>query len=119
MWVAVITNLFRKTDINIAWQTNNTIQRLLMQRQQTPDIYTQSGVYKLTCTDCKKAYVGQTGRNFAVRFNEHKHAFKTNNHTSNYAKHLIEQAHAFDSIQNTMEILQRQTKGAHLNTIER
>jgi hypothetical protein len=63
--------------------------------------------------------VGQTGSSFKVRFNEHKNAFKTNSHTSNFAKHLIEQAHSFGSIQNTMQILQRHNKGAHLNTIER
>jgi len=90
-----------------------------MQKQQTSDIYSQSGVYKLTCLYSNKAYVGQTGRNFAVRFNEHKNAFKTNSHTSNFAKRLIEQAHSFSSIQNTMQILQRHNKGAHLNTIER
>jgi len=54
------------------------------------DKYKQSGVYKLTCPDCNKTYVGQTGRNFLARFNEHKAAFKTNSHTSNFAKHLIE-----------------------------
>ena len=42
-----------------------------------------------------------------------------NSHTSNFTKHLIEQAHSFSSIQNTLKILQRQSKGAHLNTIER
>jgi hypothetical protein len=59
------------------------------------------------------------GRKFAVRFNEKRNAFKTNSHTSNLAKHLIEQAHSFSSIQNTMQVLQRHRKGAHLNTIER
>jgi hypothetical protein len=90
-----------------------------MQRQQTSDKYAQSGVCKLACPDCNKAYVGQTGRNLEVRFNEHKNAFKTNSHTSNFAKHLIEQAHSFSSIQNSMRILQRHSKGAHPNTIER
>jgi hypothetical protein len=61
--------------------------------------------YKLTCPDCNKVYVGQTGRNFTVRFNEHKNAFKKNSHTTNFAKHLIEQTHSFSSIQNTMQVL--------------
>jgi len=95
-----ITNLSKKTNLGIALRTNNTIQKLLMQKQQTSDKYAQSGVYKLTCTDCNKANVGQTGWNFPVRFNERKNAFKTNSHTSNFAKHLIEQAHSFRSIQN-------------------
>jgi hypothetical protein len=90
-----------------------------MHKKQVTDTYTQSGVYKLTCPDCKKAYVGQTGRSFAVRFKEHKYAFRTNSHTSKFAEHLTEQAHSLDSIQNTMQVLRRQNKGAHLNTLER
>ena len=113
-----ITNLFKKTNTGIALRTNNTIQKLLMQRKQTSDKYAQSGLYKLICPDCNKAYVGQTGRSVEVRFSEHKNAFKKNSYTSNFAKHLIEQAHSFSSIQNTMQILQRHNKGAHLNTIE-
>jgi len=53
------TNIFKKTDIKIAFWTNNTIQKLLMHKQQTSDIHSQSGVYKLTFPDCSKAYVGQ------------------------------------------------------------
>ena len=54
-----------------------------------------------------------------ARFNKHKAAFKTNNNTSNFAKHLMEQTHSFGPIHNTMQILQRHNKGAHINTIER
>ena len=52
-------------------------------------------------------------------FNEHKAVFRTNNQNSNYAKHLTEHTHPFGPIQDTMQILQRQNKGAHLNTTER
>jgi hypothetical protein len=38
---------------------------------------------------------------------------------SNYAKHILEQSHSFGPIQDTMQILQYQNKGNHLNTIER
>jgi len=110
-----ITNLFRKTNLKIAFRTNNTVQSLLRHKRQVPHICTQSGVYALTCPDCKKMYVGQTGRNFQVRFKVHKNEFKTNSHTSNFAKHLIEQTQSFDSIHNTMQILQQQTKG-HTST---
>ena len=54
-----------------------------------------------------------------MRFNENKNVFKTNSHTSNFAKYLIEQAHSFNSIQSTVQILQCHNKGAHLNTIQR
>ena len=114
-----ITNLFKKTDIKIAFRTNTTIQKLLMHNQQTSDILSRSGVYKLTCPDCNKAYVGQTSRSFTIRFQEHKNAFKTANKSSNFAKHLMEHTHSFGPIHNTLRVLQLHNKGAHLNTIER
>ena len=71
----LITSLFKKTGLKIALRTDNTIEGLLMHNKQITDKtdkYTQSGVYKLTCPDCNKTYVRQTGRNFLARFNEHK-----------------------------------------------
>ena len=68
--------------------------------------------------DCGKAYVGQTRRSFATRFQEHKNAFRTANQSSNFAKHLIEHTHSFGPIHKTTQILQLQDKGAHLNTTE-
>jgi hypothetical protein len=38
---------------------------------------------------------------------------------TNFAKHLQENAHPFDTIQKTMQILEYHKKGAHLNTLER
>jgi transposase-like protein len=52
------------------------VQKPLMQKQEVLDKYTCSGVYKLTCPDCNKAYTGQTGRSFAERYKEYKYAFK-------------------------------------------
>jgi len=77
------------------------IQNLLKHKQLTPDIYTHTGVYKMKCPDCNKAYVVQTGISFQKKFNEHKKAFKTTSHTSNYAKHHNEHLHPFGTIQNT------------------
>jgi len=73
---------------------------------------------KLTCSDCNKAYVGQKGRSFTQRFKEYRNAFKSSRNT-NYAKHALEDLHPFGPIHETMQILQYQAKGAHLNTIER
>ena len=114
-----ITNLFKKTNIKIAFQTNNTIQKLLIHKQQALEIRSRSGVYKLTCPDCGKAYVGQAGRSFTTRFQEHKNAFRTANQFSDLAKHLTEHTNSFGSTHKTMQILQLQNKGAHLNTIKR
>jgi hypothetical protein len=70
------------------------------------------------CPNCKKAYIRQTGRSFAIQFNEYINAYKNNSHTSKYAKYLTKLAHSPNSIQNTMQVLQYQSKEAHLNTYE-
>ena len=113
-----IMNIFKKADIGIILRTNNTLQKLLMTKPQTRDKYSRSDTYKLTCPDCN-AYVGQTGRCFTQRFKEHRNAFKSSRKTSNYAKHALEHSCPFGTIQETMQILQYQAKGTHLNTVER
>jgi len=111
-----ITNLLKRTNIKIAFHTNNTNYNQLTHKT---DKYTQSGVYKLTWPDCNKAYVSQTGKSFLVRYNENKQAFRYNSHTSKLAQHLVEQAHSFGTVHNLMQILHYQKKSAHFNTVER
>ena len=59
------------------------------------------------------------GRSFTVRFNEHKHAFRTNSLTAKFAQHLIEHNYPFGTVHNTMQILRHHRKEPHLNTLER
>jgi len=80
-----ITKLFKHTNLKIAYHTSNNIQSYLTQNTCTKDIFTLSGVYELTCPDCGKAYVGQTGRDFRTRFNEQKRSFL---HTSEFSTTL-------------------------------
>jgi hypothetical protein len=55
-----ITNLFKYTDLNIAFGATNTLQQQLSENRI---IRTHpSGIYKLKCNACNKAYVGQSGR---------------------------------------------------------
>jgi hypothetical protein len=97
----------------------NTIQSLLKPKKPTPDKFTSSGVYILTCPECNKAYVGQTGRRFSLHYNEHKRAFYNNNpSSSSFAQHLLEEAHPFGPI-HIMQILQHHKEGPHLNTMEK
>jgi len=92
---------------------------VVSRKNHTPEKYSLSGVYRLTCPDCHKAYIRQTGRRFAARFKEHAAAFRNNGHSSNFAKHLIEEGHSFSPIHNIMQVLHYHRKGAHLNTRER
>ena len=102
---AYVTNIFRRSDLRIAYCTNNTIHNHLIHKDWISDKFSLSGVYKITCPDCMKAYVGQTGRSFIIKYNEHKLAFRNNSHTSRIAQHLSEHAHSFSTISNTMQVL--------------
>ena len=68
-----ITNLFKHTNIKIAFKCNNTIAQLLKLANKTPHHtpYDRSGTYTLTCKMCRLAYVGQTSRSLKLRYQEH------------------------------------------------
>jgi hypothetical protein len=58
-------------------------------------------------------------RPFYVRFKEHVRDYRYENNKSNFAKHLIENKHTFNSMEDTMTILHTTTKGQMLNTLEK
>jgi hypothetical protein len=58
-----LTNLFKHTDIGIAFRSTNTVQQLTKQKPQNhTQEHDNSGVYKLTYNTCKLTYIGQTSR---------------------------------------------------------
>jgi hypothetical protein len=114
-----ITKLFKHTNIRIAYRTTSNLLHLLTPNSQPPDPLTHLGVYRLSCPDCNKAYIGQTGRNCQTRYEEHRRAFHYNNPSSKYALHALTRQHAFGNIKDSFQILHNQKKGALLNTIER
>ena len=57
-----ISNIFKHSDIKIAYHTNTYIDSHLINKVYNHDIYLSTGVYKLTCPDCNRAYIGQTGK---------------------------------------------------------
>jgi hypothetical protein len=67
-----ITKIVKKSNIKITLTTNNTIGKLLTTKQEkTTNKYDKSGIYQLKCPTCDKKYIGQTGRPFKIRFQEH------------------------------------------------
>jgi hypothetical protein len=70
--VRKITNLFRQTDIKIAFRSTNTIQQQTrtLYRETTTD-HNKSGICKLQYKTCNKAYIGQTKRITSIRYSEH------------------------------------------------
>jgi hypothetical protein len=63
-------------------------------------------------------YIGQTGRNFRVRYREHIHAIRSNKATSKYAQHILETGHSYNTMENTLNILQFEKKSQKMNSLE-
>jgi len=67
-----ITRLFKNTPLKIAFTTQNTIGKLLSKQQNhNQSKFDKYGVYQLTWPDYNMKYIGQTGRPFHIRFQEH------------------------------------------------
>jgi len=60
---AYITKIFKHSNVKIVYHTNNTIQDNLTHKTHNHNKFSVTGLYKLTCPDCGKAYIGQAGRN--------------------------------------------------------
>jgi hypothetical protein len=60
--VRAVTNLFRRTNVGVAFNTAHTVERMLSptHHQQQSNRYSKSGVYALICSQYQKRYIGQT-----------------------------------------------------------
>jgi hypothetical protein len=98
----VVTNLFKRTNLKIAFHPTNTIYQ---QMSQKPNNTNPSGIYQLKCNRCKNAYVGQSGRPITTRYKEHLRYTRYNNPTSAYATHILNNRHEFDLTEETLKLL--------------
>jgi len=117
-----ITKLFKNFAIKISYTTNKKISRILNPKSthtKTCIQFEKSGVYRLKCPDCNRKYVGQTGRSFPIRFQEHYRDFKYNNNKSKFATHLIENHHSIRHIDDIMENLHITYEGRSMDTIDK
>jgi hypothetical protein len=113
-----ITKLFKNTSIKTVFKTTNNLKKRLFPNQVTTDKYEKAEVYKLKCTDCPRQYIGQTGRNFKTRYEQHIRDIRNNRETSGYVQHILETGHAFRKMNEIMEVIKIEQKGSHLNTLE-
>jgi hypothetical protein len=102
--VRKISNLFRQTDLKIAFRATNTIQQQLNAKHTHDD---PSGIYELKCKTCNKVYVGQSGGAIGVRFKEHMRYVRSNNPTSAYAAHILNNRHEYGTNEDTLKLLQK------------
>jgi len=103
-----IFSLFRNTNIDITFKTTTTLHYLIKPTAPTRlQEQEKSGIYKITCKTCHKAYVGQTSRNLKSRFREHIQYIKNNDPRSAYALHMINCRHEYGNIDDTVTLLKQ------------
>jgi hypothetical protein len=116
--IRILTKIFRKSNIRVAFGVNNTIKNICNSGSQV-DKYNKSGVYSLKCLSCNQNYIGQTGRSFKIRYDEHIRDIRFNKEKSKYASHILRFSHEYGTIDNTLEILKIVNKGIFLDVNER
>lgn len=113
-----IVTSFRKLNYNIAYRTQNTLQKHLNTQTTQTNKCNLTGVYKLTCNSCNNFYIGETGWSFQTRYKEHITAITKTHNTSKYAEHITNANYSYSNIDTDMEILHIQPKNQKLNTLE-
>ena len=112
-----VTNLFKNTNLNTAFQTGNTICNQIYNRLPQNKM-NASGIYRLQCTICNKSYVGQTARSIEIRHRKHVRYIKTNNPLSADALHILNNRHEYGNSKHTTQLLQACGKGKIMNCWE-
>jgi hypothetical protein len=87
--VRKVTNLFKHTNLNIAFRPTNTIYQQLSQKY---NITNPSGMYHLKCNTCKHSYIGQFGRPITTRYKEQLRYIKKKSHLCICHTHIEQQA---------------------------
>lgn len=74
-----LQRVYKKYNIQTAMKPINTLKSVLVHPNDKIDqLQTCECVYEIPRKNCKKSYVGKTGRAFLVRLNEHKEGGRTN-----------------------------------------
>jgi phosphoribulokinase len=106
-----ITNLFKNTNIAIAFKATTRIQQLIRPKTQIQTTeHEKSGIYEIICNTCHKSYVGQTSHKLNLRFREHVRYIKNNDPRSAYALHKLNCRHEYGNINYTMTLLEQINK---------
>jgi hypothetical protein len=106
--VRKITNLFKNTNVRVAFKSNNTIAQLMKTHTTTtppPNPHDTSGIYSLTCNTCQLTYVGQICRTLRIRYQGHTRYIRNNDPQSAYALHIRQNRHEYGPIDTTMTLL--------------
>jgi hypothetical protein len=80
------------------------LQRKTKEIPNYNNIFDSSEICSLTCASCNLNYVGQTGRSLKQRYSEHTRYIRYNDSQLAYANHILQHAHEFESIHNTLSL---------------
>ena len=101
----------------VAFRTNNSVSKILCHKKTKNNKNT--GIYQINCGECGMFYIGQTGRDFETRYNEHlpkNQNIKTLK--SKFTLHLINESHAFKNFDSDVKILHICQKGYKMDVLE-
>ena len=97
--IRAITNLFKHTNVRIAFMSTNTIHDLTKPKMNINILELKKcGIYKLTCNTCKLSCIGHMSCNLKQRYQEHIKHKKQNDPQSAYALHILNNNHQYGPI---------------------
>ena len=87
--------LFKANGSRVVTTSKSTLKNQLVSNRP-PNSEEGGVVYRVPCVECDKVYIGQTGRDFAVRLKEHKSAVRLGNMNNACTKHAYSLNHSID-----------------------
>ena len=109
--------IYKNVGFKVVHGSNNNIRSLLGNPKDKLKTLEKSGIYEIQCSHCDSKYIGQTRRNFGIRFKEHIAHFRFNRfEKSSVAQHIYETGH---SIKETdLKIVKALSSTKELNCFE-
>jgi len=97
-----ITNLFRNTNIKIAFRCHNTIGSLIKPpKDHNIPPHNKWGIYQLTCN---LSYVGQTSWNLKICIQEHIRYTRRNSPQSVFAQHILQNQQGYGQMSSINDL---------------
>lgn len=110
--------IFKKHNIQIVYNNNNKLKNQLGSAKDKINNNDASGIYKVSCGDCEKVYIGQTKRSIGKRFKEHISHIKYNRPNRSAIALHCDETHHFNIITENLNLVKRINKPNQLDAYE-
>ena len=93
-----VRRILNRLNVRTCFKPRRTLRHMLVHpKDPTPARSVSGVVYRIPCSDCDRAYIGQTGRTLDHRIKEHKRGYTCEETvTSAVAEHSMNQQHKID-----------------------